>query len=197
MRMENSVKHIVIAVWFVASSTILLAQADAQSAEELNNKSRDLSQLYSSEIELITIPTDRLPASCRIISDDESGPFLPSNPAAVTDSRLLGIVLSPFGPTDVSLYETIPKEIEAGFSAVYHDGDDRREIRVNLLLFNDEDEARQRYEAFCPMSGLIFLEGRHVLTFWSDGTPTGTEQEIANYFGERMESRQIKIDRDI
>lgn len=179
----------------VFACCLLLVQWSPGWLQAADEKGRELRELYSKEIALITIPAEKLPAGCRLAPYEPGANFLPSNPAAITDPKLLPLILMPLlSLTDGATVEVILTEVEAGFSAVYHDGNDRREIGVNLLLFKEEDEAEKRFSEFPTEDANAIRQGRLVLVIWSDGTPSGAEQQMRKYFEERMAGKKASSD---
>ena len=128
-----------------------------------------LGRKYRAELALVRVPASRLPPGCVLARRTGSAPIYPAttNPFATEDRELIGFVAALIGGRRFD-----PTTVLAAITALYHDGDERREIGVWGLRFETERAASQAYATIAstrpPQRGLLLRKGPMVVLVWRD-----------------------------
>ena len=129
----------------------------------------ELGRKYRAELALVQVPASRLPAGCALARTIGSAPIFPAttNPQATEDRQLIGFVAALVGGRRID-----PATVLAAITALYHDGDQSREIGVWGLRFETERAALEAYGTIAstgpPTRGLLVRKGPMVVLVWRD-----------------------------
>lgn len=132
---------------------------------------------FRRELALIVVPAEKLPEGCRLAPMDKGSKFLPANPTATEDSRLVPLIAVGIGLFAVADPASVTNDIECAFTAVYHDADGK-ETGVNLLLFKKGKTAKAYFKKLEPKSSFPLIHGdRYLMGIWTDNP----NQELSNW----------------